>query len=154
MMDGGASFAVKFLAAAAASAGGSAVATEVITRSERIILGVPQSWFLAAVVGALIGVVFLKDIDAGRISSGATGALAVRWSTMLLRVAFLGGFVLAFALLASWIVVALTVLAPGIKEAGVVFSGLSGAVIRPMLPHYLAGLQKFTDRFAGRGGQA
>ena len=153
-MDGGMSIGVKLFAALAASATGSAVATEVITRSERIILGVPQSWFLAAVVGALIGVVFLKDIDAGRISPAAEAGLAVRWSTLLLRVVMLGGFVLAFAMLASWLVVALTVLAPGIREAGVVFSGLSGAVIRPMLPHYLSGLQKFTDRWAGRGGQA
>lgn len=152
MMHSGFAVALKSLAILAASATSGAVATEVYKHSERIILGVPQSWFLAAVVGTLICVVFLKEVDAGRIAPAAAGTPAARWFALLLRVAFLGFFVLGFALIASWIVVGAGIFMPAFKEGGVVFSGLSGLAIWPMLPHYLAALQKFTDRLAGRTG--
>jgi hypothetical protein len=153
-MDAGASIGLKFSALLGAVTGGSAVVAEVIAGSERLFLGIPQSWFLAAIVGALISLLLLSEIDAGKVSLPHEGTLAGRWLTLLLRVGLLGLFVLGFALAAGWIVVVASVWLPSIKPVGMAVSGLSGFVIKPMLPHYLGGLQKLTDRLAGRAGGA
>ncbi|KGR59326.1 hypothetical protein NX79_15170, partial [Xanthomonas vasicola] len=62
-MDGGATVVLKSAALLVATSAGSAVVTEVITGSEHLFLGIPQSWFLAAVVGALVGLLLLSEID-------------------------------------------------------------------------------------------
>lgn len=151
-MDGGTTLMLKLGALLGASTAGGAVVAEVITGTEHLFLGIPQSWFLAAVVGALIGLLLLSEIDAGKVAPGRDGSLGARWLTLLLRVGLLGLFVLGFAIAAGWIVVALSNYFPSMKPAGMAFSGLSGFVIKPMLPHYLGALQKVTDRMAGRAG--
>ncbi|KAB7767621.1 hypothetical protein [Xanthomonas maliensis] len=153
-MDGGATIFLKLGAFVAATTAGGAVVAEVITGTERLFLGIPQSWFLAAVVGALIGLLLLSEIDAGKVSPPRDGTFTSRWLTLLLRVGLLGLFVLGFALAAGWIVVALSTYFPSMRAAGMAFSGLSGFVIKPMLPHYLAALQKATGGIAGRAGGA
>ncbi len=153
-MDAWTSLSVKLGAALGAAGAGGTVVAEVIAGSEHLFLGIPQSWFLAAIVGALVGLLLLSEIDAGKIAPPRDLALGMRWVTLLLRVGLLGLFVLGFALAAGWIVVAASTYIPSIKEAGMAFSGLSGFVIKPMLPHYLGSLQKVTDRLAGRAGGA
>lgn len=151
-MDAWASLCLKLSAALGVASAGGTVVAEVITGSEHLLLGIPQSWFLAAIVGALIGLLLLSEIDAAKVAPPRELALGLRWITLLLRVGLLGLFVLAFAMTAGWIVVAAAIYFPSIKDAGMAFSGLSGLVIKPMLPHYLSGLQKVTDRLAGRAG--
>jgi len=153
-MDAWASLIVKLGAGAGVAGAGGTVVAEVIAGSEHLFLGIPQSWFLAAIVGALVGLLLLSELDAGKVAPPRDLTLSMRWLTLLLRVGLLGLFVLAFALAAGWIVVAAAIYIPSIKEAGMAFSGLSGFVIKPMLPHYLGGLQKVTDRLAGRTGGA
>ncbi|MBB4726349.1 hypothetical protein [Xanthomonas arboricola] len=151
MMDGGATVLLKSAALLVATSAGSVVVTEVITGSEHLFLGIPQSWFLAAVVGALLGLLVLSEIDVGKVSA-PSGGPGVQWLTLLLRVGLLGLFVLGFALAAGWIVVAVANYFPSIHRIGIAVSGLSGFIIKPMLPHYLGALQKWSDRLAGRAG--
>lgn len=140
---------LKLISGTVLGAAGTAVVTEVIAQTERIVLGIPQSWLLAAVVGALIGVLLLNPADAGKIALPMQGAMVSRWTTLVLRVVLFAVFVAAFSVLAGWIVVFFARLIPAIKDAGVAASGLSGFVIKPMLPHYLEALQKYTARRAG-----
>lgn len=150
-MDAGASIVLKGVALLGATTAGSAVVAEVIAGTERLFLGIPQSWFLAALVGALVGLLLLSEIDAGKVGLPSEGSSAGKWITLAIRVGLLGLFVLGYALAAGWIVVAVSVWVPTIKQAGMVFSGLSGLVIKPMLPRYMAWLQRFTDRQSGPG---
>lgn len=151
MMDGGATVLFKSAALLVATSVGSVVVTEVITRSEALFLGIPQSWFLAAVVGALLGLLVLSEIDVGKVSA-PSGGPGVQWLTLLLRVGLLGLFVLGFALAAGWIVVALANYFPSVHRIGIAVSGLSGFVIKPMLPQYMGALQRLSDRLVGRAG--
>jgi len=113
------------------------------------ILGLPQSFVFAAMAGALIGVVILPNKDASRIIPEPHWPI---WRKALVygaRAAAIAIAVLSYALLAAATINAVVILLHGIEAAGVSFSLILGAFIRPLLPKYLAGVEGITERMLG-----
>jgi hypothetical protein len=144
---------VKFLAAAGVGAAG-----VVVTAAEPMvpILGIPQSVLMATIIGALIGVLILPTADltpaASPRRSPLLQPLTVRRLVMLLvRAGALGAVVLAYAVLAAWAVGLLGHYVSDLAGAPQLpLAGISGVLIRRMLPKYLVIADRVTDRIGGQ----
>lgn len=144
---------VKSTAAAGTAVAGTAGAVEIIRHTERVILGVPQSVLMAAIVGALIGVLLLRDRDTAAVAPPLQGAWYRRGASLVVRAGSLGAFVLAYAVLAAWIVTAMGTWFPGlVGPAQLPFAGISGVLIKRMLPKYLQVVERWTEWIGGKAG--
>lgn len=139
---------MKAIVGTLATAAGAQTAATLAEQSERVILGASQSVILAAITGALIGVLLLP----AKTDEQETPA---PWPSMrsverLMKVAALGGFVLGFALVSAWSV---ALLGRGLHldlATQVPAAGLLGVFIRPLLPKYQTGLEGVAERLFGR----
>ncbi len=118
---------------------------DALREAERIILGVPQSVLLVAMAGALIGVLLLPEKDAERMAADAGRRRGHRWLQTAARWLALGVAVVGYAIVAAWI----------ISIAGYVWhdlagapqlplAGLSGVLIRRLLPTYVRLVERAT----------
>lgn len=138
-----------------AAAGTAAASVDVIQHAERMILGVSQSTLMSAIVGALIGVLLLRDSDTSSVAPPADRAWYRRAATLLVRAGLLGAFVLSYAMLAAWIIVALGQWFPVfVGPAQMPFAGISGVLIKRMLPKYLQVVERWTEWIGGKAGVA
>lgn len=119
--------------------------TTVIEGSERVIIGVPQSMLLAAVVGALIGVLVFPEDPKPQPAPSPTLMFE-----RLLKVILFGGFVFGFAFMSGWTVYFFGGLVDARLSTMVPAAGLLGAFIKPLLPEYLDALEGVVSRLFGR----
>ncbi|KAF1016196.1 MAG: hypothetical protein GAK31_01685 [Stenotrophomonas maltophilia] len=134
-----------FIAAVVAPA-----AADALHEAERIILGVPQSVLLAAIAGALIGVLLLPEKDADRVAADSSRTRGHRWFQTATRLLALGVAVIAYAIVAAWVIaVAATIWPPLSGAPQLPLAGLSGVVIRRLLPGYLKMVERVTGNFGG-----
>lgn len=142
----------KLMAGGIAAGGAVPAAVDAIEKMERIVLGIPQSVLLVAVVGTLIGVLLLPEKDADRITPDdhLVGRIQ-RAQQMAVRIMALAIFVLAFALVAGWVVMLATWLWPSLAGAPQLpLAGISGVVIRKMLPQYVKLIERVTGAAGGK----
>lgn len=140
-----------------AAAMGATVAAEatvqVLQTPEQLIpgLGVPPSVLFAALVGALIGVLLLPNPEADKIVPSDNAPRGRYALLLLVRTGMLGVAVLAHAVIGAWVLLAIGQFIPTlVGPAMLPFAGLSGLVIRPMLPKYLTWLESFTARWGSK----
>ncbi|MEN5117491.1 hypothetical protein ABE488_09185 [Luteimonas sp. TWI662] len=130
----------------AAAVGAMPAAMEAAHRAERIIAGVPESVLLCAIVGVLVGVLLLPEREADRVTPDASlnGSVA-RARQMALRLIALGVLLLAYAFVAAWVVSLLPYLMPSLAGAPQLpLAGISGVVVRRLLPFYLQFVERGT----------
>ncbi len=77
---------------------------DALRAAERVILGVPQSVLLVAMAGALIGVLLLPEKDAERVAADANRRRGHRLLQTAARWAALAVAVLAYAIVAAWVI--------------------------------------------------
>jgi len=122
---------------------------DALREAERIILGVPQSVLLVAIAGALIGVLLLPEKDAERVSADAARPRGHRWLQSGTRLLALAVAVVGYAILAAWVIAVAAAVFPSLAGAPQLpLAGISGVVIRRMLPSYL----KLVERVTGANG--
>lgn len=123
---------------------------DALRQAERIILGVPQSTLLVAIAGALIGVLLLPDKDTDRVSADASRSRGHRWFQTAARLLALGVAVIAYAIVAAWLIAVAATWFPSLAGAPQLpLAGLSGVVIRRMLPGYLKVVERVTGNIGG-----
>lgn len=138
---------VAVIAGAAAPA-----AADAIRRVEEVlpIIGVSASVLFVALAGAFMGVVLLPPRDTDRMDPSAhlkrapkAVQLAVRWAAIFVALFF-------YAVLAAWLVALATAWFPLLKGSPEVpLAGISGVVIRRMLPGYMRVLERVTGGIGG-----
>lgn len=147
-----ASVGIKVLAAMGVTVAAEAT-VQVLQTPEKLIpwIGVPPSVLFAALVGALIGVLLLPNMQADRLIP-ETEERGTRFILLVLtKTGLLGAAVLAHAVVGAWVLLAIGQFIPAlIGPAMLPFAGLSGLVIRPMLPKYLSWLEAFTARWGSK----
>jgi len=122
---------------------------DALRQAERVILGVPQSVLLVAIAGALIGVLLLPEKDAERVSADAARPRGHRWFQSAARLFALAVAVIGYAILAAWVIAVAAAVFPSLAGAPQLpLAGISGVVIRRMLPSYL----KLVERVTGANG--
>jgi len=122
---------------------------DALRQAERVILGVPQSVLLVAIAGALIGVLLLPEKDAERVSADAARPRGRRWFQSVARLLALAVAVIGYAILAAWVIAVAAAVFPSLAGAPQLpLAGISGVVIRRMLPSYL----KLVERVTGANG--
>lgn len=123
---------------------------DALRSAERVILGVPQSVLLVAMAGALIGVLLLPEKDAERVAADAGRRRGHRWLQTATRWFALGIAVVAYAIVAAWIIaVAASVFTTLAGAPQLPLAGLSGVLIRRMLPGYVRLVEKATGTIGG-----
>jgi len=123
---------------------------DALRQAERIILGVPQSTLLVAIAGALIGVLLLPDKDTDRVSADSTRSRGRRWFQTVARLLALGVAVIAYAIVAAWLIAVAATWFPSLAGAPQLpLAGLSGVVIRRLLPGYLKVVERVTGNLGG-----
>lgn len=114
--------------------------------AETLIVGVPTSVLLCAIVGVLIGVLLLEERDTVRVI--ADKDVVGRWPRVVQvaqRVGLLAALLLAYAIAAAWVSEFAAYLLPGLAGGPQMsMAGISGAIIRRMLPRYLAVVERVT----------
>lgn len=114
------------------------------------IVGVSWPVLLVAVAGALIGVVLLPERDTDRVKPSAHLKRAPRALQLAVRLVAIFGVVLAYAVVAAWLVtLASTWFAFLQGSPELPLAGISGVVIRRMLPGYLKVLERVTGGISG-----
>jgi hypothetical protein len=155
MMADSVTVALKAIAGAGLVATGSAAMTPdvlptTLGNSAHFPFGMQTSVLLFSIFGALIGVLLLKDKDAGRVSPPADGPWWRRLMIMLASLGALGLVVLCYAVLAGAALTLLGYFYP--KFGGAPQSAaaiLAGFIIKPILPGVLRGVQALSERLAG-----
>ncbi|MDV3469024.1 hypothetical protein RZA67_09810 [Stenotrophomonas sp. C3(2023)] len=123
---------------------------DALRQAERIILGVPQSVLLVAMAGALIGVLLLPEQDAGRVAADSSRRRGHRLLQTSARWAALGVAVVAYAIVAAWVIAVAASVWPTLAGAPQLpLAGLSGVLIRRLLPGYVRMVEKATGAFGG-----
>lgn len=142
----------KILAASIAAAGAVPAAVDAIQKVERSILGVPQSVLLVAIVGTLIGVLLLPEKEADRITPDEH--LVGRWARfqqMAVRTLSLGVVLLGYAFVAAWVIALAATWFPSLAGAPQLpLAGISGVLIRRLLPNYLKVAERVTGAIGGK----
>ena len=111
---------------------------DALREAERIILGVPQSVILVAMAGALTGVLLLPEKDAERMAADAGRRRGHRWLQTAARWAALGVAVVAYAIVAAWVIAVAASIWPTLAGAPQLpLAGLSGVLIPRLLPDYV-----------------
>jgi hypothetical protein len=117
-----------------------------------MMLGVPLSMLLMAIGGALIGALLLPEKDANRVSADASRTRGQRCYQAASRWSVPGVVVICYAIVAAWLVaVAVTWLPILAGTPQLPLAGLSGGVIRRMLPGYLKLVERVTGNIGGQG---
>jgi len=112
---------------------------------ERVILGVPESWLLAAITGALIGVMLLPDKEACRIYGDKSASLHHRIAQSVVRSGALALVITGYAILTAWTIALAGVFYPYIIDnAALPAAGVLGVFIRRLLPAYLRLIERIT----------
>jgi hypothetical protein len=137
---------VKAVVGIAAAAGAVPGTVDALMHTERLILGVPQSVLSVAIAGTLIGVLLLNDKDANRITPDddlvGTWLRLLQMSKRLLILAITIG---AYALIASWITLAIGHFIPSFQGAPLLpVAGLFGVSIRRLLPKWMKLIERKT----------
>ena len=123
---------------------------DALRAAERMILGVPQSVLLVAIAGALIGVLLLPEKDADRVAADSSRTRGHRWFQTATRLLALGVAVLSYAIVAAWLIAVAATWFPSLAGAPQLpLAGLSGVVIRRMLPGYLKVVERITGNIGG-----
>lgn len=123
---------------------------DALRQAERIILGVPQSVLLVAMAGALIGVLLLPEKDADRVSADADKTRSKRWLQSSMRLIALAVAVVAYAIVAAWMISIASAVFPSLAGAPQLpLAGISGVVIRRLLPSYLKVVERMTGAVGG-----
>jgi len=123
---------------------------DALRAAERRILGVPQSVLLVAIAGALIGVLLLPEKDADRVAADASRTRGHRWFQTAARMLALGLAVISYAIVAAWLIAVAATWFPSLAGAPQLpLAGLSGVVIRRMLPGYLKVVERITGNIGG-----
>ncbi|MGN7766914.1 hypothetical protein ACTJJM_05360 [Stenotrophomonas sp. 22692] len=123
---------------------------DALRAAERIILGVPQSVLLVAMAGALIGVLLLPEKDAERVAADANRRRGHRFLQTAARWAALAVAVLAYAIVAAWVIAVAASIWPTLAGAPQLpLAGLSGVLIRRLLPGYVRLVEKATGAIGG-----
>ncbi|MDX5515841.1 hypothetical protein [Stenotrophomonas sp. RG-453] len=123
---------------------------DALRAAERMILGVPQSVLLVAIAGALIGVLLLPEKDADRVAADASRTRGHRWFQTAARMLALGLAVISYAIVAAWLIAVAATWFPSLTGAPQLpLAGLSGVVIRRMLPGYLKVVERITGNIGG-----
>jgi len=123
---------------------------DALRAAERMILGVPQSVLLVAIAGALIGVLLLPEKDADRVAADASRTRGHRWFQTATRLLALGLAVICYAIVAAWLIAVAATWFPSLAGAPQLpLAGLSGVVIRRMLPGYLKVVERITGNIGG-----
>ena len=122
---------------------------DALRQAERVILGVPQSVLLVAMAGALIGVLLLPEKDAERWPlTPAAGAVigscktAARWAALAVAV-------VAYAIVAAWVIAVAASIWPALAGPAAALAGLSGVLIRRLLPGYVRLVERATGAIGG-----
>ncbi|KAF1017363.1 MAG: hypothetical protein GAK31_00627 [Stenotrophomonas maltophilia] len=100
--------------------------------------------------GALIGVLLLPEKDAERMAADAGRMRGHRWLQTAARWLALGVAVVAYAIVAAWLIAVAASIWPTL--AGVPqlpLAGLSGVLIGRMLPSYVRLVEKATGTIGG-----
>lgn len=125
-------------------------AADALKHAERVILGVPQSVLLVAIAGALIGVLLLPEKDAGRTTAddgGSRTSRALQWTA---RMAALAAAVAGYGLVAAWAIAVAATWFPSLAGAPQLpLAGISGVMIRRLLPSYLRVVERVTGAIGG-----
>lgn len=117
---------------------------------ERMILGVPQSVLMVSIAGALIGVLLLPEKDAERVGADACRRRGHRWLQSGTRLLALAVAVLAYAILAAWVIAVAGAFFPSLAGAPQLpLAGISGVFIRRLLPKYLQAIERITGAIGG-----
>jgi hypothetical protein len=127
-------------------------AVEAIERTERLVLGVPESVLLVAIVGTLIGVLLLPEKDTDRITpdTNLVGRFA-RARQMTIRVVALGGVLLAYAFVAAWLITLAPLWFESMAGAPQLpLAGISGVLVRKLLPNYVRLVERVTGAIGGK----
>lgn len=123
---------------------------DALRAAERIILGVPQSILLVAIAGALIGVLLLPEKDAERVAADAGRKRGHRWLQTAARWVALGVAVVAYAVVAAWVIAIVGYIWDKLAGAPQLpLAGLSGVLIRRLLPSYVRLVEKATGAIGG-----
>ncbi|MBU2049639.1 MAG: hypothetical protein KKH61_11755 [Gammaproteobacteria bacterium] len=123
---------------------------DALREAERIILGVPQSVLLVAMAGALIGVLLLPEKDAERVAADAGRRRGHRLLQTVARWLALGVAVVAYAIVAAWVIaVAASIFTSLAGAPQLPLAGLSGVMIRRLLPGYVRLVEKATGTIGG-----
>lgn len=123
---------------------------DALRAAERIILGVPQSILLVAIAGALIGVLLLPEKDAERVAADAGRKRGHRWLQTVARWVALGVAVVAYAVVAAWVIAIAGYIWDKLAGAPQLpLAGLSGVLIRRLLPSYVRLVEKATGAIGG-----
>ncbi len=123
---------------------------DALREAERMILGVPQSVLLVATAGALIGVLLLPEKDADRVTADADRPRGHRWFQTGTRILALAVAVIGYAFVAAWVIAVAAAFFPSLAGAPQLpLAGISGVVIRRMLPSYLKAVERITGASGG-----
>nr|WP_312392948.1 hypothetical protein [Stenotrophomonas geniculata] len=117
--------------------------------AERVILGVPQSVLMVAMAGALIGVLLLPEKDAERVAADASRRRGHRLLQTAARWAALAVAVVAYAIVAAWVIAVAASIWPALAGAPLPLAGLSGVLIRRLLPGYVRMVERATGAIGG-----
>lgn len=139
---------LKMLTGSVTAAWAMPAAVDAARTAETLVAGVPASVLLCAVVGVLCGVLILDERDAVRVMADrdVVGAWQ-RAMQVAKRLGLLAALLLAYAFVAAWVSEVVTHLVP--RLAGVPqmsLAGISGVVVRRMLPRYLQIVEHSTGR--------
>ena len=144
--------AAKLFAGTLAAVGAIPGAVDAVQNAERLILGAPQSVLFVAFTGTLIGVLLLPEKETDRITPD--DHLEGRWPRalqMAKRIAALALFVVSYTFVAAWIVVLAAHWFPSLTGAPQLpLAGISGVLIRRMLPNYLRVAERVTGAVGGK----
>lgn len=142
----------KLIAGGLAAGAAVPAAADAISKAEHVlpIIGVSTSVLFVAITGALIGVILLPERDTDRVKPSAHLKRAPKAAQLAVRLAAIFGVVLAYAVLAAWLVALAATWFPLLKGSPEVpLAGISGVVIRRMLPGYLKVLERVTGGIGG-----
>lgn len=115
------------------------------------ILGISQSVLLVAIVGALIAVLILPTTDESRAVNDPDLMGWRRLLMLLARAGALGAVVLCYAIAAAWLVSLAGHWFPQLDGSPQLpLAGVSGLLIRRLLPRYIAVVERVTEWVGGK----
>lgn len=141
---------LKTLAAGATASWAMPAAVDAARNAETLVAGVPASVLLCAVVGVLCGVLILPERDAVRVMADRNvHGFWQRTLQVAKRLGLLAALLLAYAFLAAWVSDLFASLIPRLAGAPQMsLAGISGVVVRRMLPRYLQIVERTTSKGA------